>query len=147
MKYIYTLSGFLFFAALFTGCGGNKNFEKNAPAQLGQAYFTTKENVMKLYIPVNAMQAEVIALDSVHFRGKKAQLQQEATTPGVYVAKFTTGKPDLIMSSDPREEYENKAPQITEKTSFDLKDHEAVLEYTQNGNRRYYRITGIKEGS
>lgn len=147
MKYFYGFFSFIIVAALFTGCAGNKNLQEKAPAQFQQAYFTTDGNFTKFYLPVTAIQKERIDLDSVFFKGKKAVLQQDKDNSMLYVATFQSGKPDLIMSSDPREEYENKAPRINETSPFKLKDSEAVLVFTENGEEKYYRITGIEERS
>ncbi len=147
MKYLYTFFSIIVFTALFTNCAGNKNLQEKAPAQFQQAYYTTDGNSTNFYLPVTAIQKEIIELDSVYFRDAKAVLQQDESNPGLYVATFQSGKQDLIMSSDPRDEYENKVPQVAEKLPFKLEDSEAVLVFTENGEEKYYRITGIEERS
>ena len=147
MKYIYFLFSAIFISALFSNCAGNRELQERAPAQFRQAYFTSTENSINLYIPVVTIQTDQVALDSVYFRGLKAPLQQDSELPGVYVAQFSTAKQDLIMSSDPKEEYANKMPQKADKIHFELKDDEAVVVFTQNKKTKYYKITGIAEGS
>ncbi len=147
MKYLYTIFSLILVSTLFTNCAGNKNMQGKAPAQIQQTYYTTQGDLLKLHIPVTAIQEDRVILNSVYFRGKKADLQQDSENSGLFVATINTGKPDLIMSSDPKEEYKNKAPQISEKQSFELKENEAVLIFTENGKEKYYKIAGIEERS
>ena len=147
MKYIYLLLSAVIITAVFSNCGGNKELQERAPAQFQEAYFTSTGNSLKLYIPVVSIQTNRIVLDSVYFRGSKAALQQDDQKNGVYIAEFDTGKQDLIMSSDPLEEYINKMPQKAEKVPFELKDDEAIIVFIQNNKVKYYKITGIAEGS
>lgn len=147
MKTFYLFFSSLIVAALFTGCAGNKNLQERAPAQLGEAYIVTDASSMKLHIPVRSIQLDRVSLDSVYFRGRAAVLEQDPSTPGHYTALFNTGKPDLIMSSDPKEEYENKMPRTAAKSPFKLDDDEAVIVFSQNAKTKYYKLTGIKERS
>lgn len=147
MRYIYTFFSLIILSSLFSNCAGNKNLEARAPVQMQQAYYIAKGNYMFLYIPVSAIQTELVELNSVYFRGKKAGLEQDPTTPGVYIAKITTGKEDMIMSSDPREEYGNKIPRTEEMPDFKLKDNEAILIFTHKDKEKYYKITDIQDRS
>ncbi len=147
MKYIYFLLSAVLITAIFSNCAGNKELEVRPPAQFQQAYFTSIQDSIELYIPVLTIQTNHVALDSVYFRGLKATLQEDLQAPGVYYAQFYKGKQDLIMSSDPNEEYLNKMPQKAEKVPFELQDHEAVIVFTQNNKTKYFKITGIMERS
>jgi hypothetical protein len=77
----------------------------------------------------------------------KSALQQDPENMGVYTARFNTGNKDLIMSSDPVEEYANKLPQIPVKVPFEIKSNEALVVFKENNKKKYYKITGIKERS
>jgi hypothetical protein len=147
MKYIYFLFSAVFVTAIFSNCAGNKELEKRAPAQFQQAYFTSTQDSIKLYIPVVTIQSRQVALDSVYFRGFKTILLQDEKRPGVYFAQFYKGNSDLIMSSDPKEEYANKMPQKAVKVPFKLQDDEAVIVFTQKNKTKYFKISGIKERS
>jgi len=147
MKYIYFLLSAVFITVILSNCAGNKELQKRPPAQFQQAYFTSTQDSIKLYIPVVTVQTNHVALDSVYFQGLKATLQEEVQNPGVYFAQFYKGKQDFIMSSDPKEEYVNKLPQKAEKVPFELQDDEAVIVFTQNNKTKYFKITGILEGS
>ncbi len=145
MKYFYLLFSAIITTALFTNCAGNKDLQARPPAQLGGVYTVTDASSVQLFIPVKTIQTNRVSLDSVYFRGRSAVLEPDAITPGMFSARFNTGKPDLIMSSDTREEYANKMPVKAVKTPFSLDDDEAILVFTQNNKTKYYKITGIRE--
>ena len=53
---------------------------------------------------------------------------------------------DLIMSGDPLEEYGNKPPSASKsKIPFDLKNDEAVLQYSVNGQEAFHKVSGIRK--
>ena len=145
MKYLYLLISVTLVTALFASCAGNKDLQEKAPVKMDASYFTTKGEILTLYIPVTAIQKNRVSLDSVYFRNKKATLVESPASPGVYMATFNTGKPDMIMSSDPKEEYGNKMPQKLGKMDFELKEDEAILIFIQNTKVKYYKLTGVKE--
>lgn len=142
MRYFYAFFGFLFTSFLFTNCGGTKNLQEVPPADLGQAYIIPQENKLIFYLPVNSIQTDAVSLDSIYFRSRKAPLSREE---GNYIAEFKTGQEDLIMSSDPKEEYGNRLPVKLEKLPFDLEDNEAILVFTRDGQVNYFKLEGIKE--
>jgi hypothetical protein len=145
MKYLYLLLSATLVTLLFASCAGNKDLQGKAPANMGNAYYTSQGETITLYIPVSSIQTNRVSLDSVYFRNKKASLVTSPDKPGVYMATFEMGKPDMIMSSDPKEEYGNKMPQKMDKMDFELNDDEAVLIFTQNSKVKYYKLTGVKE--
>ncbi len=147
MKYIYFILSAAFITAIFSNCGGNKELQERPPAQFRQAYFTSNQDSITLYIPVVTIQTKQVALDSVYFRGLKAALQEDVQNTDVYFAHFNKGKQDLIMSSDPKEEYVNKMPQKAEKVPFEIQNDEALIVFTQNNRTKYFKITGILERS
>lgn len=145
MKYFYLLFSAVIVSGLFSSCAGNKDLQEKAPATMENAYYTTQNEELTLYIPVIAIQTNRVSLDGVYFRNKKADLFKSPDFPGVYMATFEMGKPDMIMSSDPKEEYGNKMPVKTEKMNVELEEDEAILIFTQNSKVKYYKLTGVKE--
>lgn len=145
MRYLYLLLSATIVTVLFASCAGNKDLQEKAPVKMEKPYYTSQGDIIKFYVPVSAIQTNRISLDAVYFRNKKAPLVTSPDYPGVYMATFDTAKPDMIMSSDPKEEYGNKMPQKTEKIDFELKDDEAILIFTQNSKVKYYKLTGVKE--
>lgn len=145
MKSLSFLISSLFILSLFTSCGSNKDLQERAPAQFQQVYYTSGEDGMELHIPVVAIQDNFIELENVYFRGMKSPLVQDDEQTNLYVANFATGGGDRVMHEDPEEEYGNKAPQKPEKSPFKIDDDQAILEFSQNNQTRYYKITGIEE--
>ncbi len=147
MKHLFPSLSFFLVFTMFTGCGSNQNLQEKAPANFQQVYYTKDASSMKLFIPVSAIQTERVALNSVYFQDRKADLEMDTTRSGIYVATFPMGKQDLIMSSDPREEYGNKVPPIPVEAPVKIKDDEAILVFTERGDIKFYKIRGIEERS
>ncbi|MDT0689646.1 hypothetical protein RM549_07605 [Salegentibacter sp. F188] len=146
MKHIYLLFNTILVFSLFTNCGSNKGLQEGAPAQFQDVYTTTASSGLKLHIPVAVIQDNQISLDSVYFRGMKSPLVQNEELSNEYVAQFNTKDSEVVMSSDPREEYGNKAPQRAEKSPFDIERDEAILVFSQNNKTKYFKLTGITDG-
>ncbi len=145
MKHLFSSLSFLLVFTMFTGCGSNKNLQEKAPADLQQVYYTKDASAIKLYIPVSAIQTERVALNSVYFQDRKADLEMDSQKAGMYVATFPIGKEDMVMSSDPRDEYGNKVRAIPVKAPVDINDDEAILVFTERGDVKFYKIRGIEE--
>ena len=141
----------------FSNCANSKNIQEQAPVDLEQAYYTTwvggtkgAGSGLNLYIPVKETQDVDIQLDSVYFRGKRAELQTKPEDENLYIGYFRTADnynkaPDLIMSSDPREEYGNQLPKRMEDVPFDLEENEAVISFRKNGKKGYYKIEVVEQ--
>lgn len=147
MKYFYLIPSTILATVLLYSCASNKELQERSPAQFDQSYFTSTTNSIQLFIPVKAIKPNRISLDSVYFRGMKSALLQDQENMSVYTAQFNTGNKDLIMSSDPVEEYANKVPQMPVKVPFEIMSDEAVVVFKENNKKKYYKITGIKERS
>lgn len=145
MKHLFSSLSFLLVFSMITGCGSNQNLQEKAPATFQQVYYTKDASAMKLYIPVSAIQNERVAFNSVYFQDRKADLELDTIRPGRFVATFPLGKPDLIMSSDPREEYGNKVRSIPIEAPYKINDDEAILVFTERGDIKFYKLTGIEE--
>ncbi|APG60833.1 hypothetical protein [Christiangramia salexigens] len=145
MKRLFPFIAIIITLGLFTSCGSNKELQERAPAQFGEVYYTQKSDGLSLTIPVNVIQDQRISLDAVYFKGMKSLLVQDEERKNLYVANFNTGSDDMVMSSDPMEEYGNKAPQKPEKSPVEVGDDEAILVFTQNNTTKYYKLKGIIE--
>jgi hypothetical protein len=143
MKNVYFIMSVIIATALFSSCAGNKELQERAPAKFDQAFYTTQNDTLRLSIPVIAIQTNRISLDSVYFHGKVGKLNLDNSKPGVYYADFNIAKSDLVMSSDPKDEFANKVPDISPTTPFKLENDEAVIVYSQNEAIKYYKITNI----
>ncbi|MDT0649275.1 hypothetical protein [Autumnicola edwardsiae] len=145
MKHIYLIFSSILIFSFFTNCGGNKGLQDRAPAKFQAVYTTTENSRLNLHIPVTVIQDSRISLDSVYFRGMKSALVQNEELPNKYVAEFNIKDSEMVMSSDPREEYGNKAPQKPEKSPFDIESDEAILVFSQNNQKKYYKLSDITD--
>lgn len=138
----------------FSNCANSKKLQEQQPVALEQVYYTTwpggakdKASGINLFIPVKNIKHSEVHLDSVYFRGRAAELKKEPRDTDVYIANFRTTSEekasDLVMSSDPREEYGNQPPEIVREFPFELREDEAVVSYKKDGKTNYYKITGI----
>ncbi len=132
----------------FTQCATSKKMEDIAPVKIENPYFETwsseDENGLTIYIPVE--ETATITLNHAYFRMKKIALIKEEGQP-VYIGKYTypKGSKDLVMSSDPKEEFGNQVPAGIERIPFRLKDNECVIEYTKDGAQSHFKINNIPQ--
>lgn len=126
-------------------CGSSQELQERVPTLFGKVTYTYSSDGIQLEIPVVAIQDNRMSLDSVYFHGMKSGLVQDEEKPNRYVANFSVGSSDMVMSSDPAEEYGNKAPQKPEKSPFKINEDEAILVFTQDEQIKYYKLTGIVE--
>lgn len=146
MKYF---SAFLssFFTIILFSCGSNKDIQSESHVQPEKAYFTSEGDSTTFYLPLKEGLGENISLDSVYFRGRQLELKKDPSGKNLYKAGFYSGKQDFIMSGDPRKEYGNKPPQVPADIPFSLAGDEAMVVFTENNSKKYFRVTGIKEAS
>ena len=147
MKYLSLIFSAVLFTALFTNCAGNKSLQQKAPAKIGNAYVQNTQEGFELFIPIKTLQEQNLNLNKVYYRGRIAALKVHPQHSGIYYAQFEIGNNNMIMSSDPKEEYGNKAPVKMEKIPFKLNKDEAVIEFTKDGKIEYYKIENITERS
>lgn len=126
-------------------CGSSQELQERVPAQFGKVTYTYSSDGIQLEIPVVAIQDNRMQLDTVYFHGMKSELVKDQEKPNRYVANFNIGSSDMVMSSDPTEEYGNKAPQKPEKSPFKINDDEAILVFKQDEQTKFYKLTGIVE--
>ncbi|WP_339916150.1 hypothetical protein [Yeosuana marina] len=132
-------------------CASSKKIKTKLPLELGQVYYQwTPDNEggnskKSLYIPVISNE-NAISLDSVYFQGQVAKL--ERINNSLFIGNFKTTaieKPDLIMSSDPHEEYGNifQKPKQADDIPFDLNNTQCVISYKEGNKTSYFTIEGV----
>lgn len=155
MKSFLNIFTLFFVISLLSNCSSAQKLQTKTPIEIGEVYFQKWNAGVKeggsgidLYIPVLAELPTNIQLDSVYFRGSAAKLQKLKDGSNVFVGRFKSDfiqKPDVVMSSDSKEEYGNKAPNINKKIPFDLKDSECALSYKEGRETKYFKIEKIIE--
>ena len=90
-----------------------------------------------------------VQLDSIFFRDQAIALNKEESSDnllftGSYINPYI--HKDMKMSSDPLEEYGNKAPPINiYGNRYGLKNDEAIVNYQYKGQVRYFKIEKLKK--
>ena len=87
-----------------------------------------------------------IVIDSLHFRGQKVAAE---TRDKLIIGRFkgvSNQKKDIIMSANPKDEYNNKLELKKELSPFKLPQNACVISYKINGKRLYYKVSNLKKG-
>lgn len=138
--------------ASFSQCSTAQKLQKNSPTEFGEVYYQTWTSGIKnggsginIFIPIKNPS---VTLDSVFFRGKSTKLEVKPNVAQLYIGRFKTDKnqpKDIVLSSEPKEEYENEISIKDIKTPFELKDDECVVSYKKGDATLYYKISKIIE--
>lgn len=152
LKRLFTSSLLLLVMASFSKCSSIPKLQQEAPVTIGDVYFQEWTagvqgggSGINLFIPVSDSS---IILEKVFFRGDVAKLEVKPSNPKLYIGRFKTeiNQPvDIILSSDSKEEYNNKLPQKDKSIPFELKDNECVISYTSNGKIAYFKVSNIRK--
>jgi hypothetical protein len=136
----------------FSQCSSAQKLQNEAPSKFGLVYFQTwvagasgGGSGLNLFIPV---MDSTVRLDSVYFRGNVSKLEVKPSNPTLHIGRFNTGfnqARDIVMHSDPNEEYTNKLSKPIRVIPFELKYNECVVSYTKGGKMLYYKIPNVIE--
>lgn len=133
----------------FSQCASTQKLEKEAPMQFDQVSSQKwtggqpGSSGLNIYIKASGDMKDNMQMDSVYFRGRATKL---VLKEGQYVGSFNDPvKPDIVMSSNVKEEAGNRPPTLLPKIPFELANDECVISYTQDGKKKYYKISQVKE--
>ena len=84
-----------------------------------------------------------VELKKVYFQNNEANFEEQDKTTFVAHLKFKP-KSDIVLDSDPKKEYGNKAPEVKNK-NLNLQPDEAILEFVKNKKVVKIKIQKIKE--
>jgi len=125
-------------------------FQSTAPLEITAPYYNSwiagvqgGGSGVNVFLPLK--ENGNIVIDSLHFRGEKTAVE---TRDKLIVGRFrhsTNTQKDIIMSSNPQDEYKNKRDLIREPSPFNLAQNDCVVSYSVNGNRLYYKISNLKK--
>ncbi|WP_378180345.1 hypothetical protein [Aquimarina sp. SS2-1] len=152
IRQLLTKIGLVALLASFTQCATSQKIDKTAPVQLNDPYFQNWVSGVRgggsgfmVYFPVDPNSD--VQLETAYFKGKKVDLQRKSKE-SVYVGRYkdpATVEKDIVMSDDPKEEYNNKVPEIEEKIPFELENNECIIAYTKNGKQGYFKLDTLPE--
>ena len=149
MKGYKKISFLLITAISLTFCAMKQEFQTEFPQEIQSVFYQkikkgTESIVINFYIEFKKPLAATIKLEKIHFHNQESLVQE--ITKNVFVAHFyqSNKKEDLILDVNPAKEYGNKAP-VIQKSKFDLKPNEAVLEYKHDNKIFFYKISNVPE--
>jgi len=136
----------------FSQCS-SAQFDKKAPITITDSFYKNwmggRQGVKGVLITIKAKAPETdIIFDSIYFNNKMVKLQphiekNELTLTGNFIIPSKTDH--IIMHADPKKEFGNKPPNISNKIPFELQDNEAVISYFIKSKKRFYKISNIKK--
>jgi hypothetical protein len=155
MKLFKHIAFLIFLMSLLSNCSSAQKLQEKAPMGYGEVYCEKWVSGVQgggsginIFIPISNELPNSIQLDSVYFRGKGSKLEIIKGENTLYVGRFKTSfnqGQDMVMSSDPNDEYGNPVPILKEKIPFVLQDSECVISYKEGSDTKYFRIENIIE--
>ena len=152
IKQVFLLPISVIIIMSFSQCS-SAQFDKKAPVTITDAYYKNWvggiPGVKGVLITIKAKAPETdIIFDSIYFNNKmvklNSQLQKnELILTGNFIVRSKTDL--IVMHADPKEEFGNKPPNISNKIPFELQDNEAVISYFIKSKKRYYKLYNIKK--
>lgn len=141
---------FLFIIVIsLTFCAMKPELQTEFPQEIQSAFYQKWEDGKEssgthFYIEFKKPLTANIKLEKIYFQNQESAIKGIAKN--TFVAHFyrENKKEDLILDIDPAKEYGNKAP-VIQKSKFDLKSNEAVLEYKQDNKTQFFKITNLIE--
>ena len=146
----FQIIGLLCITAInLTFCAMKQELQMEFPQET-QSVFYQKQKVGKgnggiqFYIEFKKPLATNLKLAKIYFHNQESPVEE--ITKNSFVAHFyeSDKKEDLILDIDSTKEYGNKAPMF-QKSKFNLKHNEAVLEYKKENIIYFYKITNVLE--
>ena len=126
-----------------------QEFQTEFPQEIQSVFYQkikkgTESSVINFYIEFKNPLSADIKLEKIYFHNQESLVQE--ITPKDFKSTFlqSNKKEDLIMDKKPAKEYGNRAP-VIEKSKFDLKPNEAVLEYKKDDKTQFFKITNVIE--
>ena len=149
MKRFATLFSLFIFSISLTFCAMKQELQSEFPQEIQSIFYlkgelSNQEEGIHLYIEFKEPLLSTIKLEKIYFHNQSAAVNEITTSTFVAHFKDRNKKQDLILDANPAKEYGNKAP-VLEKSQFDLKSDEAILEYKNNSKTQFFKITNLIE--
>jgi len=133
-------------------CSSTQKLQNTLPFQIGDVYYQDWVSGIQnggsgtnVYIQIIS-NTNKIELDSIYFHGRAAKL--ELINNMLAIGRFSSiisYNNDIVMSSNPNEEFGNKVPELKKKPDFELKDNQCVISYKIDGKTKYFMIDNIRK--
>jgi len=150
---ILTVTSIFFLSCSSTKRVNENGFQKKPPFKVLTATYSKwiggQPGVNGISVHISIDNPEIL-LDTVYFRNNSAKLKLDKSISNpVYVGSFVlpnTNK-NFNLDIDPKKEFGNQVPNISQKIPFDLKETEAIISYLLKNKRTYFKISNIIEVS
>lgn len=134
-------------------CNSNKMvLQENPPFEISEASFQkwfggTPEAGKGIHFNLSFSEiSEDVLIQKIYFRGKGEILKKKSQNQKEYLATFVDKpKEDVVLDSNPVKEMDNPRPSLVSEIPFELKAHEAVIQYQKGTKTFYYKIENITE--
>jgi len=137
---------------IISQCSSAQKLQTTLPFQIGDIYYQNWVSGIQnggsgtnIYIQI-ASSTNKIELDSIYFHGRTAKL--ELINNMLAIGRFSSiisSNNDIVMSSNPNEEFGNKIPELKKKPAFELKDNQCVISYKIYGKTKYFLVDNIRK--
>ncbi len=86
-----------------------------------------------------------LSFSKVYFKNRVFEIAPLINVNNFTLAGRSTAltKPEMNIDGDAAKEYGNQAPKVSKNIPFDLKDNEALIVYSVNGEDFYYKVTDM----
>ena len=139
-----------------SGCSSQKKLVETPPFEMGQAICQSwaggrpeAGSGINLEIPLLNEDISGMKMQRAFFRGMVADVTLDSNKGKQVVKatfkKQTSGKMDMVMHADSKEEVGNQPPKKKEKFPFELGNDQCVVSYMDGDTIKYFKIEGIKE--
>jgi hypothetical protein len=151
MNQYKNFSLFFIIAISLTFCAMKQELQTEFPQKIKSVYFHKWTGGQEgtgsgthFFIEFKKPLSGDIKLEKIYFQNQESRI--EKVTKNRFVAHFyrKNKNQDLILDSDSLKEYGNKAP-VIEKSKFDLKANEAIIQYKKNNKTLFFKIINPKE--
>ena len=149
MKGYKTIILLFIIAINLTFCAMKQEFQTEFPQEIKSVFYQKwkdgkESSGTNFYIEFKTPLVANIKLEKIYFQNQESAIK--GITKNTFTARFynENKKEDLILHKDPSREYGNKAP-VIQKTKFDLKPNEAILEYKKDSKTLFYKLSNIPE--
>lgn len=142
-----TTKPFILLFLLLTTCKSVMKIQDSPPASIFSAYFyeyvSGQSSSGRGYELVIQLDNPAIILDSVRF---KDQNQAMSPTAKGFLARFNQyGSADMVMSSNPTDEYGNEMPKMNQPDFSRKTDLNCVVRYSYLNKVGYFQIEQLEE--
>ncbi len=126
-------------------------FEKNPPFQITGATYNNwvggQPGVSGMKVIIGYTSNQNVVFKSIFFYNKEMKVEYYENKGNKYIIgrldTSTRGDKDRILDKDPKKEMQNKLPE--KKLPFELKENEAVIVYVDGDNRKFVKVTNVKQ--